>query len=113
MRACKNYHDLTQMYHFNPIDNSELFENMETQHFYNPNTNLKEKEGMCKYIYWYNDDEIRKKNDRKHVYNERMFLNLGEGKYLVLDNVENISKEHVMNYTDMRSIILPSTLTKD
>ena len=34
MRVCKKYHDLVQMYHFNPISECELFENMETQHLY-------------------------------------------------------------------------------
>ena len=37
MRVCKKYHDLVSMYHFNLIDEYELFENMETQHFYYEN----------------------------------------------------------------------------
>ena len=39
MKVTKKYHDLVKMYHFNPIDECELFENMETQHFY---TEIKE-----------------------------------------------------------------------
>ena len=34
MKLAKKYHDLTQMYHFNPIDDTSLFENMETQYLY-------------------------------------------------------------------------------
>ena len=60
MKVCKKYHDLVRMYHFNPISECELFENMETQHFYQKEDIAKKKEGMHQYIYWYNDDEIRK-----------------------------------------------------
>ena len=34
MKTSKRYHDLVQMYHFNPIHDYRLFINMETQHFY-------------------------------------------------------------------------------
>ena len=34
MRVCKKYQQLTQMYHFNPISECSLFENMESQYLY-------------------------------------------------------------------------------
>ena len=34
MKVSKRYHDLVSMYHFNPIQDCSLFENIETQHFY-------------------------------------------------------------------------------
>ena len=34
MKTTKKYHDLVSMYHFNPIDDCSLFENMESQYFY-------------------------------------------------------------------------------
>ena len=34
MRVCKRYCELAKMYHFNPIDDCQLFENMQTQQFY-------------------------------------------------------------------------------
>ena len=53
MKVAKRYHDLAQMYHFNPISDCELFENMETQHFYRGN-NYNKNDGMFQYVYWYN-----------------------------------------------------------
>ena len=35
MKVAKRYHDLVEMYLFNPIQDYRLFENMETQHIYN------------------------------------------------------------------------------
>lgn len=34
MKLSKRYQDLTSMYHFNPISDTTLFENLQTQHFY-------------------------------------------------------------------------------
>ena len=34
MKTAKKYHDLVQMYHFNPIPDCSLFINMESQYFY-------------------------------------------------------------------------------
>ena len=49
MKTSKRYHDLTAMYHYNPISDAELFENAETQYLYGP-TDVK-KEGMKHYIF--------------------------------------------------------------
>ena len=67
MKICKRYHDLVEMYHYNLIGDCELFENMETQHFYHKKDFAMKKEGMVQYIYWYNDDEIRKNVQENEV----------------------------------------------
>ena len=56
MKVSKKYHDLTQMYHFNPISDYSLFENMETQYFYTDYDVMKKKKGMEKYICWFRHD---------------------------------------------------------
>ena len=59
----KKYYDLTAMYHFNPISDFELFENMETQYLYNKGDY--KKEGMHQYVYLYQVDyEVFKKRER-------------------------------------------------
>ena len=32
MKICRKYHGLVKMYHYNPINECELFKNIETQH---------------------------------------------------------------------------------
>ena len=60
MKVAKRYRDLVSMYHFNPISECELFENMETQYMYNKN-DIRKKE-MHQYVYWYVVDyEVFKK----------------------------------------------------
>ena len=51
MKISKRYHDLTQMYHFNPISDPTIFENMETQYFYSSDDMNRRKEGMNRYIF--------------------------------------------------------------
>ena len=67
MKSFKRYHDLVERYHYNLIGDCELFENMETQHFYHKEDFAKKKEGMVQYIYWYNDDEIRKNVESNEI----------------------------------------------
>ena len=52
MKLCRKYHDLVEMYHFNPIEDTSLFINMETQHFYVKGIS-KKKANMHQYVYWY------------------------------------------------------------
>ena len=59
MKTCKRYHDLAEMYHFNPIGDFDLFENMETQHIYSYKE--RKRQGMIKYIYWYSTEELKEK----------------------------------------------------
>ena len=80
MKVAKRYHDLVQMYHFNPIQDTVLFENMETQHFYRRSECYypRKKEGMTQYIFWYNvnaddikyapDDETYKRVEERKTY---------------------------------------------
>jgi len=60
MKVTKKYQELVQMYHFNPISDTSLFENMQTQHFYTENDINNKKNGLYQYIYWVavNADEI-------------------------------------------------------
>ena len=79
MKVSKKYNDLTQMYHFNPISDTSLFINMETQHLYTYDDRYSKKEGMHQYIYWYNDldvlrnskpnETIKKINPYKYITN--------------------------------------------
>ena len=52
MKVCSKYIELVEMYKFNPISNSDLFINIETQHFYEYKDIFYRKRGMIKYIYW-------------------------------------------------------------
>ena len=44
MKATKKYKQLSKLYHFNPISDTSLFENIETQYLYNKYD--EKKEGM-------------------------------------------------------------------
>ena len=74
MRVCKKYHDLVQMYHFNPISDTSLFKNMETQHFYKKEDIKNKKEGMYQYIYWYEVDYKHRMSSLNSIY-KRISLN--------------------------------------
>ena len=45
MKVCKRYEELVLMYKFNPISDISLFENIQTQHFYNKDVENK-KDGI-------------------------------------------------------------------
>ena len=47
------FHELVAMYHFNPIGECSLFENMETQFFYSKQDLKYRREGMYKYVHTY------------------------------------------------------------
>jgi len=74
MKVCKKYEELVEMYHFNPISNISLFENIQTQHFYNQEDINNKKNGLYKYIYWIvtNADEVINylKNKINNIENE-------------------------------------------
>ena len=50
MKVNKKYHDLVEMYHFNPISDYELFINMETQYLYYENDIKKERRNVSIYL---------------------------------------------------------------
>lgn len=52
MKVCKKYEELVLMYKFNPISDPYMFENIQTQHFYNRNDIWFKVPGLSKYIYW-------------------------------------------------------------
>ena len=64
MKLNSRYRELTQMYHFNPIPDTSLFENMETQYVYEKGDKLKE--GIEQHVYWYQVDyeEVKNKNTK-------------------------------------------------
>ena len=73
MKLNTRYRELTQMYHFNPIPDTSLFENMETQYLYSKGD--KKQEGIERHVYWYQVDyEIVKKKNSKDEY-KRIELN--------------------------------------
>ena len=86
MKVTKKYHDLVKMYHFNPIDECELFENMESQYFYKPQDRTTKKNDMQQYVYWYNpgrelkENEIDKANPHKYIVNNIPKLEEWSGK---------------------------------
>ena len=62
MKVSKKYHDLTQMYHFNPMSDYSLFENMETQHFYSKQKEPKKQSFMSKLfgLFKSSNDDVKK-----------------------------------------------------
>lgn len=52
MKVCKMYEELVLMYKFNPISDPYLFENIQTQHFYNRTDTWFKVPGLSKYVYW-------------------------------------------------------------
>ena len=61
MKVCKRYNELVRMYHFNPISEWELFENIETQYLYKPED--EKKQGMYQYVYWYRPNKVLETNE--------------------------------------------------
>ena len=49
MKVCRSYNDIVSAYHFNPISDTSLFENMQTQVFYNKEDLRKNKSNMFDY----------------------------------------------------------------
>ena len=56
------------MYKFNPISDISLFENIQTQHFYNKEDIKKKRKRMFQYIYWFNDDELVKNKKDNEIF---------------------------------------------
>ena len=56
MKVCKKYQELVLMYKFNPISDIKLFENIQTQYFYNKDDIKNKKNGLFRYIHWYRID---------------------------------------------------------
>ena len=70
MKVCKRYNQLVQMYHFNPISDCSLFEKIETQHFYHKEDVEKKREGMFEYIYWIDDEELKRNKKDNEIFKD-------------------------------------------
>ena len=117
MKTTKRYHDLTQMYHFNPISDTSLFDNMETQYLYTKDD--VQKKGMIHYIHWYEVDyETFKLKTEKNIY--KRFILKSENEITNSDDlscctvpegcstiVDNCFKDSVFE-----EVVLPSTLRR-
>ena len=139
MKVTKKYHDLVKMYHFNPIDECELFENMETQHFYTEiketneslvpkvfkrlfsKANSNKKSRMRQYIYWYDVDyELFKNKKENDVYKRHVLLNrdnkvgyplpINNGNCIIPEGVTSIGISCFNCCESLTSIQLPSSL---
>ena len=85
MKANKKYKDLVSMYHFNPISEVDLFENVETQHFYNKNDIKLEKDNLYQYIYWFKDKDLERNKKQNQIFKDRD-LNYITSIYKLLEN---------------------------
>ena len=68
MKVNKKYEQLVLMYKFNPISDISLFENIQTQHFYNKQDVNNKKDGLYQYIYWFNDEELKKNKKDNEIF---------------------------------------------
>ena len=103
MRVCKKYQQLTQMYHFNPISECSLFENMESQYLYAANDEKCQIEGVKRYIYWYEVDyckfHTKQTNEifkRLELTSER-FLLTEEGHFLYRKELHQLEMDVLVN----------------
>ena len=124
MKACKKYSDLVLLYHFNPISDTSLFENMETQHLYRKEDSRNIKENMIQYVHWYNIDYKVFKNSHSNEMIKRVQLNDKENvkkqlinhlepfsySYIVPEGITSIGNECFYGCTLLTSIQLPSSL---
>ena len=68
MKVCKKYKELVSMYKFNPISDISLFENIQTQHFYEKKVVEMKKKGLYQCIYWYKDAELMKNKKDNEIF---------------------------------------------
>ena len=80
MKVNKKYQQLVSMYHFNPISDISLFENIQTQHFYKIQDINNKKHGLYQYIYWFKYAKfLRSKKDNeifKDIYDRYVVNNI-------------------------------------
>ena len=136
MRVSKKYRDLVSMYHFNPIEDCSLFENMESQYFYSKPKDKSwlttimgyfghggKKSGMHQYVYWYPVDyevfKNKKENEifkivelnRKETDHKREYpLLIENGKCVVPEGVTSIGRHCFNECSSLTNIQLPSSL---
>ena len=136
MRVSKKYRDLVSMYHFNPIEDCSLFENMESQYFYSKPKDKSwlttimgyfgyggKKSGMHQYVYWYPVDyemfKNKKENEifkivelnRKETDHKREYpLPIENGNCVVPEGVTSIGNCCFIECRSLTNIQLPSSL---
>ena len=128
MKVSKKYMDLVSMYKFNPISDVTLFENVQTQHFYNKCDLKLKKQDMFQYIHWYpvqyqrfterEDNEIFKNvelnsylivfiNDK----DKRILpIEIENGNCIIPEGITKIGEKCFDSFRELKSVILPSTL---
>lgn len=101
MRVCKKYENLTLMYRYNPIGDTTLFPNIQTQHFYRKHDFITVVPRMYRYVYWGTftknfESAVKKVNRRKYAVN----------KYDESPNIadklisKNLDHKHIMELLD-------------
>ena len=130
MKVTPRYNELVSMYKFNPISDITLFENIQTQHFYNKCDLKKRKKGLFRYIHWYKSDyekiktmkpneifkriELNQKLDEKRnwsaPYDYQSPIEIENNLCIVPEGITSLGNKcfyHVKKFTDIK---LPSTL---
>ena len=122
MKMTKKYQEIVLMYHFNPINDCRLFENMETQYIYRHEDRRNKKKGMYQYIYLYTQEYCKlKKKQSNEVYkrikltkncinNEQGVKKNKKGEYNICEGVTSIGYNCFNGCSSLTSVQLPSTL---
>ena len=71
----KKFRELIEMYLYNPISEWQMFENIQTQHFYKNSDFADVNPGMYRYVYWGtfthdNEMAVKKVNSRRYKVNK-------------------------------------------
>ena len=75
MKLTKNFKQLVLMYHFNPISDWHLFENIETQCIYKEEDKENINQGISRYVYWYPIDYEKYKRRNSNEEFKRIVFN--------------------------------------
>ena len=105
------YRELPSMYHFNPISDTSLFENMETQHFYKSEDLMRVVPKMYQYVNWtdsYITNETKIRSNDYPSFFEDYDYNDTEGELVFKENV--INKRPVFTNNLAKKFIVGDTL---
>lgn len=92
MKVNKQYQELASMYHFNPISDTDLFENLETQHFYNESDLNHLLKNKFQYINWtdkFLSNDTKLDNRNKLIYYDDSEYDRLDGNLIFDNNVFN------------------------